>query len=224
MTSGKVSRFLVALLAAVLIAAGAASGVTAQTSQPAASTPAQQTDAVAAPEPSPVEVARKQLSDASNTLKVLTDQVDDKADDDQQLADLKLKVDALTKSILDVSVSFNPRLTQIRERLAALGDPPAAGTAEDPAVKAEREKLNAERATINTVTGDAENLSVASRKLSNQITEDRRTLFTDTLLKKTDVTPETLADAARAFSEEKRTSHSRSAAGSVSSGRSSSTS
>lgn len=203
MTSGKVSRFLVALLAAVLIAAGAVSGVSAQTSQPAASTPAQQTDAVAAPEPSPVEVARKQLSDASNTLKVLTEQVDDKADDDQQLADLKLKVDALTKSILDVSVSFNPRLTQIRERLAALGDPPAAGTAEDPAVKAEREKLNAERATINTVTGDAENLSVASRKLSNQITEDRRTLFTDTLLKKTDVTPETLADAARAFSEEK---------------------
>lgn len=205
MTSGTATRPFAALLAAALIALGSVTAALAQNPQPAAATPAQQTDAVAAPEPSPVEVARKQLSDASNTLKLLTDEVDDRADDDQQLADLKLKVDGLTKAILDVSVSFNPRLTQIRERLAALGDPPAAGTAEDPAVKAEREKLNAERATINSVTGDAENLSIASRKLSNQITEDRRTLFTNTLLKKTDVNLDTLSEAARAFGEEKTT-------------------
>ena len=203
MTSGTASRPITALLAAALIAFGSLTAALAQTPQPAVPAPAQETSAVSAPEPSPVEVARKQLSDAANTLKGLTAQVDDKADDDQQLADLKLKVDDLTKSILDISVSFNPRLTQIRERLAALGEPPAAGTAEDPAVKAEREKLNAERATINSVTGDAENLSIASRKVSNQITEDRRTLFTNTLLKKTDVTPDTLAEAGRAFAEEK---------------------
>ena len=203
MTSGTASRPIAPLLAAALIAFGTLTAALAQTPQPAVPAPAQETSAVSAPEPSPVEVARKQLSDAANTLKGLTAQVDDKADDDQQLADLKLKVDDLTKSILDISVSFNPRLTQIRERLAALGEPPAAGTAEDPAVKAEREKLNAERATINSVTGDAENLSIASRKVSNQITEDRRTLFTNTLLKKTDVTPDTLAEAGRAFAEEK---------------------
>lgn len=193
-------RLTAALVAAAFIGLGPVTSAVAQTTTPA---PAAQADAVATPEPSPVEVARKQLGDAANRLKALTDQVEEASDDDQQLADLKLNVDALTKSILDVSVSFNPRLTQIRERLAALGDPPAAGTAEDPAVKAEREKLNAERASINAVTGDAENLSIASRKLSNQIIEDRRTLFTDTLLKKTDVNLDTLAEAASAFGAEK---------------------
>lgn len=207
MTSRPGSRLFAALLAAALFGMGALAPALAQNAQPSSPAPVQQSNPAAAPapalEPSPVEAARKQLADASNALKALTAQVDDQADDDQQLADLKLKVDALTKSILDISVSFNPRLTQIRERLAALGDPPPAGTAEDPAVKAEREKLNAERATINSVTGDAENLSVASRKLSNAITEDRRTLFTNTLLRKTDVNLDTLSDAVTAFGDEK---------------------
>ncbi|HZG31206.1 MAG TPA: mechanosensitive ion channel family protein [Ensifer sp.] len=203
MTTKPASRFFAALLAIALAGAGLLSPALAQDAQPAPAPAPPATSPVVAAEPSPVEAARKQLSDAANTLKALTGQVGDRSNDDQELADLKLKVDALTKSILDVSVSFNPRLTQIRERLAALGDPPPAGTAEDPAVKAERDKLNAERAMINSVTGDAENLSISSRKLSNQITEDRRTLFTNTLLKKTDVTLDTLTEAASAFTEEK---------------------
>jgi small-conductance mechanosensitive channel len=180
-----------------MLAAPMAGGGFAQDAKPAAA-PAEVSTAA---EPNPVEAARAQLADAGNKLKALSAQVDDKRDDDQKLADLKLQADALTKSILDVSVSFNPRLAQIRERLAALGDPPAAGATEDPVVKAERDKLNAERATINQVTGDAENLTITARKLSNQITEERRTLFTNTLLKKTDVTFDTLAEASTAFAE-----------------------
>lgn len=149
----------------------------------------------------PVETARQQLADDATALKALAAQAESAPEDDQKLAELKMKADALTKSVLDLSVSFNPRLTQIRERLTALGEPPAAGTAEDPAVKAEREKLLAERASINAVTGDAEALSISAKKLSNQLADARRTLFTTTLLKKTDVDFDVLSTASNAFAE-----------------------
>lgn len=205
---------LVAVMSAILLSALPVPAVQAQEKAPAATAPqATETPAPASAAPASAtvsvtdanvaETARQQITDAAQTLTALNKQVKDAASDDEKLTDLKLKTDDLRKSVLDISVSFNPRLSQIRDRLAALGDPPAQGAAEDPAVKAERERLTAERAKINAIIGDAENLSIATTKLSNQISDLRRTLFTETLFKKTDVDTQVLTNAYQAFSAAK---------------------
>lgn len=189
-------RFFVLFILSAFAAASVGAPVRAQEPAPAGI-------AAATGDAGPVEAARQQLASAADALKALTDQVEKASNDDQKLVDLKLKIEALSKAVLGTSVSLNPRLNQIRDRLTALGDPPPAGTPEDPAVKAEREKLNAERATINSITGDAEALSIAATRLSNRVTETRRTLFTETLLKRTNVDAEMLASAADALAEER---------------------
>lgn len=198
--------FMLRMSAALLLVIALAGAVdvapaVAQQGQTGAEAAATPTVTVPAVETNPVETARKQLAEDAAALKTLAAEADGTPADDQKLAELKMKADALTKAVLDLTVSFNPRLTQIRERLAALGEPPAAGTAEDPAVTAERAKLTAERASINSVTGDAEALSISARKLSNQLADARRTLFTTTLLKKTDVDLDTLSAAADAYAQ-----------------------
>lgn len=198
MTFRVLKPFLAALLCLFWVSATMAQAVPGTSPSGASSQPS----AANVVDPNVVEAARKQIAAAAQTLKTLSGQVSDAADDDQELTDLRLKVEDLKKAVLDVSVSFNPRLAQIRDRLAALGEPPAAGVAEDPAVKAERERLQAERASINSVTGEAENLSITATKLSNQISDMRRMLFAQTLFKKTDVNAAVLNEAAQALGEE----------------------
>ena len=180
---------------------------------PAASAPAAATPAPAAPAtaPSPaaaaqqdvIEAARKQIADASKKLDALSSAVDKVDGDDQKLVDLKVKVEALGKSVLDVTVSLRPRQTQIRDRLTALGNPPADPATEDQAIKEERDRLTADKVAINSVSSDAEALSISASKLANHITEVRRTLFTETLVKQTDINLDVLAEASSAAQEER---------------------
>jgi potassium-dependent mechanosensitive channel len=128
-------RLAMAFFAIAFSAMVAGAPALAQQAQATPDATAQPTVAAPTGDANPVEVARKQISDAAASLKAMSPQMEEAGDDDQALAELKMKVDALNKSVLDISVSFNPRLSQIRERLTALGDPPAAGSAEDPAVK-----------------------------------------------------------------------------------------
>ncbi|MCF3640512.1 DUF3772 domain-containing protein [Rhizobium sp. TRM95111] len=140
--------------------------------------------------------ARRQLAD----LRVA---VEAAREDEPKLAELKVKVEALTRDIINASVGTRERFNQIKGRLDELGPAPADGAAPESAVvDAERQRLTAERAEINAVTGNAESLSIDATQLSDQITRIRRDLFTNTLFRRTEITPTMLSDAGDAFVSE----------------------
>lgn len=176
-----------------------------QAAQPAPTPPpAQQTqpaqedlpdDGAAAASPV-LQQAEEQLANADRELKRLSERVEGAKDDDTLLAELKVQVDALSGQILAATVATRPRLEEIKGRLTELGEPPGEGQPpEAPIVTEERKRLIAERGAINALTGRAENLSVEAKKLANGITATRRALFSNTLLKHTEISAATLAEA-----------------------------
>lgn len=171
---------------------------------------AQEQAAKPAPQPaaavaSPQAQAAEQLEVARKNLARLADQIKNAADDDSRLAELKVEVDAATKQIIAISVATRPRLDEIKARLAELGDPPAEGAPpETDVVTQERKRLLAERGEINALTGTAEDLSVQATKLSNGITATRRALFSNTLLKHTDINGSMVMDAIASLTLERQ--------------------
>ncbi len=170
--------------------------------QPATNVNPRHTEEVASPQAKPGE----QLETARKNLARLTDLLTQAKDDDNRLAELKVEVDATAKQIIATSVATRPRLDEIKARLTELGDPPTEGTPpEAEVVTQERKRLLAERGEINALTGTAEDLSIQATKLSNGITATRRALFSNTLLKHTDINRTTVMDAIAAISVERET-------------------
>ena len=173
----------------------------AMAQQPAAD-PARQAE-----EPAPGAQAHvaELLETARRNLARLSDVVNQAKDDDNRLAELKVEVDAAAKQIIATSVGVRPRLDEIKARLTELGEPPAEGAPpESEVVTEERKRLIAERGEINALTGTAEDLSIQATRLSNGITATRRVLFSNTLLKHTDINPDMLADAMNAITLERK--------------------
>jgi potassium efflux system protein len=166
-------------------------GAAAQPAQNAA----QANDATIAADAGQSQTA-EQLATAGKELKRLKELVGKASDDDIALAELKVQVDAVAKQIISTSIATRPRLDEIKARLTELGDPPGEGQPpEADIVTAERKRLLAERGEINALTGEAESLSIQATKLSNGITATRRALFSNTLLKNTDVSFEMFDEA-----------------------------
>jgi small-conductance mechanosensitive channel len=189
---------------------------TAQPAQPPAAaqaTPTQpvqpgaaaETDDEAAAASPALQPAEDQLAQAEQELNRLAARVNAAKEDDTLLAELKVQVDELSKQIIAASVGTRPRLDEIKARLTELGDPPGEGQPPEAAIiTEERKRLLAERGAINALTGRAENLSVEARKLANGITATRRALFSNTLLKHTDVSAAMLSEAVTATIDEAR--------------------
>lgn len=187
-----ISRLLSILLAVFLLAVSPAGAQTAPT--------------VATDVGTQLDQANAGLTTAGKQLDDIRKQVDAYETDDNRLVDLKVEAETLNRSILAISVALRPRLDAIKARQTELGDPPADGEpAESAVVVEERKKLSAERNQINALTGEAENLSIEATKLSNRITEIRRQLFSEALLKRTEITPDLFSDAATAIDAEART-------------------
>ncbi|WP_312418601.1 mechanosensitive ion channel family protein [Shinella sp.] len=187
-----ISRLLSVLLAVFVLAVSPAGAQTAP--------------AVATDVGTQLDQANDSLNTAGKQLDDIRKQVDAYQTDDNRLVDLKVEAETLNRSILAISVALRPRLDAIKARQTELGDPPAEGEpAEAGVVVDERKKLSAERNQINALTGEAENLSIEATKLSNRITEIRRQLFSEALLKRTEITPELFSDAATAIDAEART-------------------
>mgnify|MGYP005806295773 CR=1 FL=1 len=143
------------------------------------------------------------LAKADQTLKELTDLVDRADRDDSQLADLKIKVEAVAKDSLDLGVSLQPRFALVTKRLAELGDPPAADQPpEQPIVTADRTRLQAEKAEINALTSHAEAIATEAGDLANHVTDIRRDIFAKTILARTNLTSEMAAETGAALSQE----------------------
>nr|WP_298103417.1 mechanosensitive ion channel family protein [uncultured Shinella sp.] len=172
----------------------------------AASPVAAQTAAAPATDTTQLEQANTDLDKAGRQLDGIRERVDKAQDDDARLVALKVEAETLNRTILAISVATRPRLEAIKARQTELGDPPPEGAPpEADVVKEERKKLAAERNEINALTGEAENLSIEATKLSNRITEIRRQLFTDAILKRTDINTDLFTEASGAVMDETAT-------------------
>ncbi|MFD1744137.1 mechanosensitive ion channel domain-containing protein [Rhizobium helianthi] len=123
--------------------------------------------------------------------------------DDLQLADLKSQADDTLGKLNEHTASLKQRLEQIQARVKELGDPPQEGQPpEAPVVTEERSRLLAERAEVTAASTEIGQLANTARDLSARITEQRRRLFSDALLKHTDLSWGVMVDAASSFGEE----------------------
>lgn len=132
--------------------------------------------------------AKTQITDARKRLEALRDQIAAGSADDTSLIDYKVRIDQIRSDLLKITVSLRPRLNDITARLEELGAAPKEGQpAEAAAVTQERNRLTAERLSINTLTGEAETLSIAATQLSNAVIQIRRDLFTKQLFAHTEI-------------------------------------
>jgi potassium efflux system protein len=115
----------------------------------------------------------------------LQKKMEQSAEDDAGLVDIRLQLEQLSRDLLQSGVAFRPRLAEINARLEQLGKPPAEGQPPEPAVvTSEREKLNAEKTEINAVLGLAESLSIRVNGLVEKIGLMRSELFRNVLTKR----------------------------------------
>lgn len=110
-------------------------------------------------------------------------------EDDARLVLLGEQLGAIRTQLIQSGVQLSPRLEEIRTRLDQIGPPPAEGEPPEPeALVAERAALAEERARINQLLGTLEEQSIAAKSLTDRIAETRRTLFTDQLSRRYDLT------------------------------------
>lgn len=167
----------------------------------AAAAPAPAQPAAPPPRDEQIVAAEQRIADARARLSSLRDQVEKNLEEDGLLADLKVKVDALGREALAISVDLRPRIDGIQTRLTELGEPPADGQpAESASVTEERGRLNAARAEINALTGQTEDLSIEAKALSDRISNIRRSLFTSRLFEHTEISGSVVEEALQSFS------------------------
>ncbi|MBP1850930.1 mechanosensitive ion channel domain-containing protein [Rhizobium halophytocola] len=132
--------------------------------------------------------ASSQLEKDKAQLAALRKQIDTDEEDDATLTSIKAKVDDTVQDLQQITADLKPRLDQVSKRLGELGEPPKDGEpAEAPEVAQERSKLNDEKAQLNAVSGQAQDLATQGTDLSNSIMAVRRQLFTARLLEHTDI-------------------------------------
>lgn len=150
-----------------------------------------------------IDDLKKQISGYQQKFK-------DKADADAALADLRLDLEATAKKLLEIGVSFRPRLTEINSRLEQLGQPPAQGqSAEAQIVTDERTRLTTEKAEINAVLGETEDQLIAVNKMVDAISDARRELFANTLSQRVDINYSLGSEVAEAYGRELQTMNQR---------------
>lgn len=114
--------------------------------------------------------------------------IKDNADNDAQLVQLRMDLDEMDKKLIEIGVSFRPRIAEINARLEQLGQPPAEGQPPEPQVVTdERNHLRSEKAEINALLGESEDLSLKLNRMSDHINAMRRDLFASTLSKRVNI-------------------------------------
>ncbi|WP_405048673.1 mechanosensitive ion channel family protein [Rhizobium rhizogenes] len=150
-----------------------------------------------------LEAAVTELNKAKKEYASLQDSAKQPGGDDETLVALSGRADDLNRSVAAISTRLKPRNTEIDARLTQLGAAPKEGQPPEAViVTQERDRLNAERSQISALILDADNLTAEANRLSIQLTEKRRKLFTETLLKRTEISSGTFEDAGSALVEE----------------------
>lgn len=191
-----ISVRLLALMMVALAVAGGPSISLAQTAPPPASTQAANGSA-------PKSKTQTSIAEAKRVLESVTARSNAQGVDDMKLAELKAEADDLVARLAEHSGGLKQRLDQISARVKELGEPPQEGQpAEAAVVTEERTRLAAERAELTAFSSELGQLSSGAREISAKITEQRRRLFSDTLLKHTDLSWGVLVDAGSTFWQE----------------------
>jgi small-conductance mechanosensitive channel len=143
------------------------------------------------PSPNGSPIVREQRA-VMDGLRQRTDQLEKQiaanSEDDARLVDIRLQLEETERQLLQSSVAFRPRLTEINNRLDQLGPAPAEGQPPEPDLVArERQALLAEKAEINAALGVAEDQSIRINALITRITEMRRDLFSRLLTRRYDI-------------------------------------
>lgn len=150
-----------------------------------------------------LDAAVADLDKAKKEYASLQDSTKQPGGDDETLVALSGRADDLNRSVAALSARLKPRTAEIDARLTQLGPVPKEGQPPEAAiVTQERDRLSAERSQISALILDADNLTAEANRLSIQLTEKRRKLFTETLLKRTEVSTGTFEDAGSALVEE----------------------
>ncbi|MGC4027189.1 MAG: mechanosensitive ion channel [Mesorhizobium sp.] len=111
--------------------------------------------------------------------------IDANAEDDARLVEIRLALEDIQAEVLKSGVAFRPTLNDINAKLEALGPAPKDGDPAEADEKAtQRAALNKQKAQINQVIGQAEDLLVRVNGLVNKIAVMRRDLFANTLMKR----------------------------------------
>jgi len=185
-------RQFILTIVAVLFWAVPLNIAAAQTPAPAA------VSSIVAEQRPAIDTLKKQIADYQQKM--------DKADTDAALADIRLNLEGTAKKLLEIGVSFRPRITEINSRLEQLGPPPAQGQPpEAQVVTDERTRLTTEKAEINAVLGETEDQLIQVNKMIDAIVDARRELFADTLSQRVDINYSLGSEVADAYGQELRT-------------------
>lgn len=166
---------------------------------PAASAPAPLADPAIAAAREKMEAARIALDGIDATLNVDGLRPGD-------LDDLRQRLDPARRDLLQVTEQIGPRVTDTLTRLNGLGPKPADGTAEDPAVSADRERLQKLSADYEGVLKQNRALLLRGDQIADRISARRRALFTGQLFERSDsiLDPDLWKNAMTAVSTETR--------------------
>ncbi|KQZ81924.1 mechanosensitive ion channel protein [Mesorhizobium sp. Root157] len=142
------------------------------------------------PAPTPLIVEQQgALNALTSEVDSLEKRLDQVGEDDDKLLEARLELEKVSHQALNGALVFRPRLAEINSRLEQLGTAPAEGEAtEADIVRNERKALAAEKTQINVVLAKAQDLSVRSAKLIDQIASMRSKLFRSLLTKRYQLT------------------------------------
>jgi small-conductance mechanosensitive channel len=155
------------------------------------------------PESAEIVVTQQRvLDDLTKRTNDIENRMEASSDSDEKLVELRLGLEDISSQLLQGSVAFRPRLSEINTRLEQLGAPPADGQPpESDIVSKERKALLAEKAEINVLIGKAEDLSIRVSDLLDKVATLRSDLFRQLLTARYDLVDafgtETVADAQR---------------------------
>jgi small-conductance mechanosensitive channel len=122
---------------------------------------------------------------------------------DAKLVEIRNELEELRIALADNRKAFTPRLEEINNRLDQIGPPAEDGT-EPETLKNERTQLSQEKADLNAVLGEVENLALRIDRLINEIQQIRRELFASQLTKRYDLTEALNTDVLGDFRSELR--------------------
>jgi potassium efflux system protein len=103
----------------------------------------------------------------------------------QALTDLSQRLSPLRDQLRDKIADLEPRLAGLDARLKGLGTAPAKDAPpEDPAIAAERTRLNQQRADIDAAIRQAQLLQTRTEQLASLLSERRRSAYAETLFRR----------------------------------------
>lgn len=131
---------------------------------------------------------QNELTAIAASIEEIGKRIEEFQKDDARLVRLRSDLEATSTGLISFGISLRPQLREINERLDEIGAPPAQDAPAEPEILTqERNALQVEKSSLNSLLGEAEQLSINSAKLIDQIATLRREIFANSLFRRTEV-------------------------------------